>query len=178
MVFHFSWRWVYKFRVLKSLGAAPVCLRHVTRPADDWSRVTISNVAVHVPALSESAVRLSAIRWELDFTELRAFLDERPQWPKALKDVEVRPASLFLWCCLLGRCLLGSCLGRCLLGSCLLGRSLFRGRLFCPAFPKVLTCLFSYARVRIFHLLLFESLSALPLFLGVYSLWRHCVTNP
>jgi hypothetical protein len=159
----------YKFRVLKSLGAAPVCLKHVTRPADDWSRVTISNVAVHVPALAESADRLSAIRWEIDFLELRAFLDERPQWPKALKDVEVRPASLFLW-----RRLLGSCL----LGSRLLGRSLFRGLLFSPASPKMLTCLFSYARVRIFHLLLFESLSALPLFLGVFSLWRHCVTNP
>jgi hypothetical protein len=80
----------YKFRVLKSLGAAPVCLKHVTRPADDWSRVTISNVAVHVPALAESAERLSPIRWELDFLELRAFLDGRPEWPKALKDVEVR----------------------------------------------------------------------------------------
>jgi hypothetical protein len=79
----------YKYRVLKSLGATPCCLKNVTRPADGWSRVTISNVAVHVPALSESADRLSTIRWTIDFLELRAFMEGRRQWPTALKDVEV-----------------------------------------------------------------------------------------
>ena len=78
----------YEHRVLKSLGAEPVCLKHVTRPVDGC-RVAVSNVAVHVPALAESADRLSAVRWELDFLELRAFLDGRPEWPAALKDVEV-----------------------------------------------------------------------------------------
>jgi hypothetical protein len=79
----------YKYRVLKSLGATPCCLKHVTRPVDGYSRVSIANVAVHVPALEESANRLSAIRWELGYPELRTFLEGRPEWPTALKDVEV-----------------------------------------------------------------------------------------
>jgi hypothetical protein len=79
----------YKYRVLHALGSNQCCLKHVTRPADAHSRVIISNISVHVPALVESVGRLQAVRWEMELTDLREFVQGGAAWPAALKDVEV-----------------------------------------------------------------------------------------
>ncbi len=80
---------LYKFRILRRLGARACCLEHVNIPTGYCDKVAITNLSMHVPSLEKSALRMSVIKWQIGVADLQEYLQHRPALPTALKELEV-----------------------------------------------------------------------------------------